>query len=53
MYPNDFLGHVNRSLRWQLEQQQLERENVKAWLETLLRRLEQVKTELRRREFAC
>jgi len=49
MYPNDFLGHVNRSLRRQMEQQQLEREDIKVWLKTLLKRLEHLKAELQRR----
>lgn len=49
MYPNDFLSHVNLSLRRQAEQQRQEKEDFKNWLLATLERLERIIEELRGR----
>lgn len=49
MYPNDFLAHINRSLRRQLDQERQEKEGLKNWVLASMERLERIKEELQRR----
>lgn len=50
MYPNDFLSHVNVSLRRQAELVTEEKEAYRKWVLTALERLERIKAKLQKEE---
>ena len=50
MYPNDFLNHVNVTLKRQAELATEEKEAFRKWVLTALERLERIKVKLQKEE---